>query len=387
MLEEIESLGKTKGRQQTSQALIQAEDCFLNTLAGWGPTNFLKEHIKLCKYEYDSLEGADDRKRIIKDSEGKFARRFQQTSAGYLRFPVLDSAENRSLPPIRSEGYYDTKQSLFDIDEMIKTIAPLTTVVTGEELATGDKLVGRLNSRVALDAMAKLNMMKGKYDVALKCFLTIGALHTERPLTELENRAIELVRPSPPSDLDNPWKVENGIHYTFVLDMIDGHHLQQCLLDRRLLWILGKETALPLFALLQLCGLEAAGNFLMEHCVAPQSVDSSSTSSSKGERRGTLPLDLVAKQLDGRPKLLYWYLHLVFTRRPEVYVKFPNTAFPPKVVTDLHRKHFQLYLKFAGADRDSSTALSGVEQYKVANVTTPLLTFLKVKILVVTRIF
>jgi len=59
-------------------------------------------------------------------------------------------------------------------------------------------------------------------------------------------------------------------------------------------------------------------------------------------------------------------------------VKFPNTAYPPRAITDLHKKHFNLYVEYAGPDRDSVLALSGTESYKMDTVTTPLLTFLKV---------
>ena len=76
--------------------------------------------------------------------------------------------------------------------------------------------------------------------------------------------------------------------------------------------------------------------------------------------------------------LLHWYLNLVFIKRPELYSKFPNNAIPPKAVTDLHRKHFQLYIDFAGDSKDSTLALSGTETYLVETKTTPFLSFLKV---------
>jgi hypothetical protein len=77
----------------------------------------------------------------------------------------------------------------------------------------------------------------------------------------------------------------------------------------------------------------------------------SSTDKTNGERRGTLPLDLVVSQLEVSPKLLHWYLHLVFVRKPDIYVKFPNTANPPAAITILHRKHLELYIKYASEDQ------------------------------------
>jgi len=218
-------------------------------------------------------------------------------------------------------------------------------------------------------------MMKGQYDVALKCLLSIGALHSARSLPQFESQAVNFSDESGSRDLDKPWQAASGLPFTYVLGVIDNHHLHQCLLDGQFLSALKAEKALPLFSLLQLVGFQAMGTFLIEHCVPPQSGDSSSQGS---ERRGTLPLDLVAKQLEKSPQILHWYLHLVFVRKPEIYVKFPNTAYPPRAVTDLHRRHFDLYVKYAGKERNSAEVLSGVEAYKVGGVSTALLSFLKV---------
>jgi len=93
--------------------------------------------------------------------------------------------------------------------------------------------------------------------------------------------------------------------------------------------------------------------------------------------RGPLPIDKVAEQLKSSPALLHWYLHLVFTRRPDFYINFRTTSTPSKVVTSLHPIHFQSYVDFAGEMRDSSKVLAGTEGYKVESKTTPLLTFLR----------
>jgi hypothetical protein len=55
-----------------------------------------------------------------------------------------------------------------------------------------------------------------------------------------------------------------------------------------------------------------------------------------------------------------------------------TTANPPPVIFILHKKHLDLYIKYAGPNRDSAKALTGVEAYRVAETTTPFLTFLKV---------
>jgi vacuolar protein sorting-associated protein 41 len=90
-----------------------------------------------------------------------------------------------------------------------------------------------------------------------------------------------------------------------------------------------------------------------------------------------MPLNMVADQLSASPKLLLWYLHLIFTEKPEVYVKFPTTANPPPIVTQLHKKQLDLYIKHAGENRDSAKVLLGLEAYRVLERSTPLLSFLK----------
>ena len=141
---------------------------------------------------------------------------------------------------------------------------------------------------------------------------------------------------------------------------------------------------MPLFALLRIIGLPLMGRFLMDHCVSPELSSSDMVmgeSSSEAMRRETLPIDRVAQQLEHSPPLLYWYLHLVFLEKPELYVKFPNNAIPPKTITQLHQRHFQLHVDFAGDDKDSAKSLSGTETYKVETKSTPLLSFLKVCLL------
>jgi hypothetical protein len=145
------------------------------------------------------------------------------------------------------------------------------------------------------------------------------------------------------------------------------------------------KAGMPLFSLLRLVGLGGLGRFLIEHCVPPEFSSPGKSSEYRDEERvkenvqkSTLPMDLVANQLQHSPALLHWYLHQVLTKKPELYVKFPNNFVPSKAVRELHRKHFQLFVEFAGDSKDSAKSFSGVEKYKVESKATPLLTFLKV---------
>ncbi len=57
--------------------VLRAERKFLDTMIGWGTTDFLREYSKLCR-----LDGATN------DVEERFSRRFTQSAAGYLNFPI-----------------------------------------------------------------------------------------------------------------------------------------------------------------------------------------------------------------------------------------------------------------------------------------------------------
>mmetsp|Transcript_13614 Transcript_13614/g.26044 ORF Transcript_13614/g.26044 Transcript_13614/m.26044 type:complete len:313 (+) Transcript_13614:1-939(+) len=81
--------------------------------------------------------------------------------------------------------------------------------------------------------------------------------------------------------------------------------------------------------------------------------------------------------MKSRPKLLYWFLFQVFIHKPDIYVKFPTTAVPPRPITDLHRMQFSLFVDYAdedGAkDRDSDQSLAGLTGMK----DTPFMVFLR----------
>jgi hypothetical protein len=122
----------------------------------------------------------------------------------------------------------------------------------------------------------------------------------------------------------------------------------------------------------------------MKHCEAPELPDITAPSmfgddSMDTQQPETLPMDQIAAQLESTPALMHWYLNLVFSKRPELYVKFPNNSMPPDSVTELHRKHFELHIEFSRDMKDSSKVLSGLEIYKVESTATPFLRFLKVR--------
>jgi vacuolar protein sorting-associated protein 41 len=412
MLQEAQQISQTPATGTESKPptnpvkmALEAQIHFLNTLVAWGPTKVLKEYIKLLKSIRERRPDDASVESSLKTVEIFLQRRYLQTAAGYLNFPIhfptattdLETDSRASVPRFEANSD-DSQDSLFNHSVLLKLLAPRAPLasIAGDlwnknENQLDPSLVSADN-RMCLDAIARLQMMDDRYDLAMRCFLAIGAFHSPQSLEELEAAAIEEVNNSSTAERKRkqaPMLIESS-SYEFVLGLIEFHHLHQVLLNKEYLVNTDSKLFVPLFALLRLVGLDLMGDFLIDHCVSPEIVspaEAKARSSGIADddlddnvRRETLPIDQVADQLEQSPALLHWYLHKVFTRKPEIYVKFPYTANPPKVVTGLHRRHFNLYVQFAGANRDTAKSLYGTEAYKVETVTTPLLSFLKVRI-------
>ncbi|KAL3904556.1 MAG: hypothetical protein SGILL_010019, partial [Bacillariaceae sp.] len=373
----------------------EAAKQFLESLTAWGPTKVLKEYIQLYKW---TRERRTDGKNINEDLRGvevALQRRYLQTAAVYMTFPVRDAAYGTSAPKYDAQQD-DTQDSLFDVASAVAMIAPRAplSLSTGEPFGShgsGEASVPHLlplNSHISLGAMARLRMMQGRYDLALKSFLAIGACHSSISLESFEKAATDAVHGRDSESDDQPVLI-GTFSYDFVICLIERHHLNQLLLQKNFVSSTDSDLLFsPLFALLRLVGLRHLGEFLIEHCVSPDFLYNSSLSKANSQNQSEemsadalqepLPIDKIAEQFESSPAILHWYLHLVFTKRPELYVKFPNNAVPPKQVTSLHRKHFQLYVDLAGESSDSSKALVLTQQkYNADAMSTPLLSFLK----------
>ena len=401
MLLEVEQLSKTSDEDDSSSLEIhaQASKHFLESLIAWGTTKTLKDYISFYNFNKRNQMGKNNVDDEIRSTEISLQRRYLQTAAGYLIFPVRDIEEELNVSEPRYEvSNVDSEDSLFDVAKAVTMIASRVPVVASLDVleakdAPDTSAVSALepNSRICLDAMARLRLMQGEYDSALKCFLAIGALHATNPIEFFEESAIRIVNGTNTKVKSIPTSIMND-DYAFVMDLVERHELNQFLFEKDFFSSQDSNFSMPIFALIRLVGLQRVGNFLMEHCVAAgftynttlseMNTFSFSEEDSTEEpdgilRRGSLPIDKVAEQLERSPSILYWYLHLVFTRRSDFYINFPTSSILPKAVTNLHRKHFQLCIDFAGVARDSSKVLAGIEAYKVESISTPLLTFLK----------
>lgn len=366
----------------------EAASHFLDTLVGWGPSFVLDQFIKLFKYESETDSSIVAPLRAMEES---LKRRHTQSAASYLQ-QQHQAAFMSPVHPAAGEGeanqecFQEGLDALFDVDDMMAFVLDRVTEdqrrvdyftsTSGKDNSLRTQ-VGK-DSRVALEALVRLKMMQGSFDDALRYYLLIGSKYSVTDLEKFEDEAIAAVNLVDPGEY-RPWR--HPASYTHVLSIIESLHLHQCLLD---LHFIAQDGIPPLFALLQLVGLDTFGEFLLSACVSPQNDSALSTLNQEmthvriSERRGTLPIDLVAKQLEPRPKLLHWYLHLTFNRKPEVYARFSTTSSPPAEIIRLQRKHIDLYLRFAGKNKDSSKVFQGIEAYRVPETFTPLLAFLKV---------
>jgi len=361
MIEHVDDLRKRDDAGVDLDRLVEeAENHFLRALLAWGSTLVLKEFLKLYKYQadlfprYSALVGA---------TENSLIRRYNQTSAIYLSFPVEMEDETILEAPGSNNSTTADKASLCDCTSLDKFL-------TRHSVRSVDSI------KVVLEAKARLSMMTGDFDAALRHFLTIGALHGPLSLEEVEKSALHYVM----GDDDGLDAVE--LPHAFVVSFIENRSLHRYLLDSSLI-----SGQTPIFALLRLVGLDLVGGLLMKNCVGATEEKKqqratlrtgSTPREEHDEKRATMPLDVVAAQLESNPKIYFWYLHSLFVCKPELYVSFPKTANPPTSITSLHRKAFDLYIQFAGEKRDSSKALQGVETYLVTQVETPLLSFLRV---------
>lgn len=394
MLLEVEDVAQA----QKENLIVSTEaTChFIGSLLAWGPTKVLKEYIGLYRLSRNRTKEDTSTNERIKALEISLQRRYLQTAAGYLTFPVKDLDEELHVSAPQYDAHKDDSQdSLYSVSKVVSFIARRTPLVaTPNDVLASDgsdsqnKLSGFVpNSHLCLEAMARLRMMQGRYDLALKCFLAISACHASDPLESFERSAIDIIDLNKVDWEDTPVHI-GAFSYDYVLALIENRHLHQFLLQRDFLSPSDSRLFIPLFALLRLVGLQRLGDFLIEHCVSPDDYADNATTEAKSRlgsqegdqdtlRRESLPIDQVTNKLQSSPALLHWYLHLVLTRRPDFYVKFPTNSIPSNAITSLHRKHFQLYVDFAGVNRDSSIALAGTEPYKVEAKMTPLLFFLK----------
>ena len=417
-----------------SHAQKGAIQLYLRTLRGWSPMTFMRERIKL----EDRQQQKDP---IVQDLRQDFFMRITHScSSTYLQYPIdvklfdakfgitnnhdkeanddeveeIEEREQRQLPGVVVASHHNNLinqgppvvERLYDVKSvaahLVPRIAPKTFYSSSTDDDANNNMDNEANigSALALEALAEVYMMEGNYKEALQLYLIFGAHFMTQQLSSLETDAINSI--TEPNIIQNMPETKNHHnHHRFrhVLPMIENHQLFNCLLDETFLskfYENGNEPSsssfpptsvctLPLAALICLVGLDLSGRFLLEHSVLPtiSSTTSMTTtlSSSMLEVSGImLPIHTVAKQFQTRPKLQLWYLHsIIFLYKPDIYVRFPTTAVPPRIITDLHRIHLELYIQYANRDHQNRlNDLSDVPTtYEDMDMESPLISFLK----------
>lgn len=411
MLSELETMAGGDADSTTGNLSVlhqDAADLFFKTLRSWGPTSSISERIKVhrmfsaVQVWHERSSSASDP--VVEEAKADLQNRRHQTVVGYLQTAQASSAQvgaakqalDKTLDGASSS--VSTTDSLFSIDIVRRYLGEKLSRLQEEDegvaAADGDVLrssvFGRVIAATTLSALSELDFMEGRHEESLKLQLAMGAKYSATSLADLENEAVQLVNAS--SKKASP-KEEPRLSYHHILGHIEYHHLHWCLLETQFLSSVSNGMGngsnkdvpqSPILALIRLVGLELSGRFLVDHCSLPRSTSATArrqyqSSQSHQNRSQTLPLDAVAEQLRPTPKLLHWYLTQVFLHKPEVYVNFPNTAVPPRTVTDLHRTHLELHIKYAANSADKNRKLADIPAYDDVNAETPMLMFLKVR--------
>ena len=399
----------TEDRPQQGEENIVGEkmiDLFLETMRSWGPTSALRRRIQLHRHTQNQQWGLQLSESsvvapLIQQAEKDLHRRISQTAFG-----ILANAHHSSSPGQSSSirQYIDSsKDSLFDVGHMIvrlsERLQPSDTD-DKESLAINDMssnvVIGTTtdNSAVIVESMAELELMRERLDRALGYYLAIGSHFMLESLPLLEETAVRSVNSFNQSNATSTPQVEemnNNSKYSHILSMIELHQLSHILLKRTFFFSSEKDDATaqsPIVALIMLVGLSRAGRFLMENCSPPEGVRSTGAGDDDefAFSRSNLPIDLVAKQLESRPKLLYWFLFQVFIHKPDMYVRFPTTAVPPAAITKLHRLQFNLFLDYAVEKRKHKKDTTSPAALLVDD-DTPFMSFLRVRVQVVHECF
>ena len=371
-------------------------DLLLETLRSWGPTSALRRRIQLQRYfaqnQQWGLQWKSGRSTaitsFIQQAERDLQRRISQTAFGVL----ANANYSSSLVGNSIRQYIDSsKDSLFDVDHLI---ARLTTRfqlsdAKGDRDSTADNdqysniVIGQVsdNSTVAVEYMAELELMHERYDRALGYYLAIGSHFMIDSFPQVETAAVQCLnsyfQDSLPEEQD---KIESN-KYFHILSMIELHELSHVLLKRNYSFVDKKgdsKAESPIVALIMLVGLSRSGRFLIDNCSPPEGTQASSDDTEGTFGRSNLPLDLIVKQLESRPKLLYWFLFQVFIHKAEWYAKFPTTAVPPVAITEIHRLQLSLFLDYA-IENNQNDESSKPPALLMANNDTPFMVFLRVR--------
>lgn len=359
-------LKKIEKTDKSTQIIhTNAVDMFLEAVRAWGNSSSLRYRIKLHKNVLqrmfttakDMNHSGREQLRLLNEAEKAFSARMNQSASNYLQLyddlaTDLNSAihANSSTLPLGV-----TKDSLFVIHQLYSYLIDiLDKTIDNEE-----------TKKVILEVLSDIKFMEGDISGCIYYLMKVGEIIFLKNTVIFEEDAVASVRTGEVSLKGH--SLFTNDRYLHVVQLIEMNDLQVSILNGQ---ITNDQEYQPpaLTSLFGLVGLDHGTRFIIEYCSLPEP---------GSLNKASLPIDEVAKQLRHHPKILLWTLHRILCEKPEIYVKFPNTAVPPSVVTNLHREHFQLYVDFTDRQNNGKRKLSHIPSYEELNKESPLLCFLK----------
>jgi len=407
MILEIEKMCGVPGT--TEIRIHAAKRFYLSTLMAWGPIPAITERFQLLSHRVRDGGG------YIKDRIAiDLFMRMQQTSKRYLKHSALMLPKEQfetwrhtmreggiirknrgSVMPTSKNTQSNSKKenlgSLYDIDAVTSNLTKKLPL-HGSDDREQDRQKNDDVTIVLFESVAELQYISRSYHESLRHLLIIGAhFVNEAKVIDLEVEALNSIVLPEQVSMEEA-KEDDLYRYEHIFAMIEYHNLHRYLLEDSFISNIileGNNVSKripPIVALFRLVGHILTGNFLIKHCSLPSFNDQNKPAQKQTKKKNHtkiysneefsssyLPLTDITKQLEHYPRLLLWYLHLVFSKRPELYVNFPNTSVAPTVITDLHQKHFQLLMQYSVEERSEFGGEITIE------ADSPMMSFLKVR--------
>lgn len=374
MFGEIQNMFDNKGSSKELHHEIQqqirdnAMDLFLEAFRAWGPISSLRDRLKLHRLTIH--DGSEDynmvmQSRLYKEAEIALTRRMKQTAENYLQCsPITFDDPGDEIVHSSNLPAGVTFDSLYNIDSLLSTFQPKFEQISDDREKNRSQVV-------LMEVLAEISFMKGSYKESLNHYLDLASSN-EQSISQIEDEAIASLTDT----IGQSQSTISNDRYKHVLTMIETYDLHRVLLKKRS----GGQyyhvnTLPPLISLILLVGLENSEKLFIQHCTMPRSAKAPVATAN--EDRADLPINHVAAQLNGYPKLLYWFLQRIFIEKPEIYVQFPTTAVPPSSVTDLHRINFNLHVELADRSFNENKKLTSIPSFEEQRWESPLLQFLK----------
>ena len=179
------------GSVPSASVIDEAVNRFLCALCAWGPTHALREKIQFHEHFVEEQRRKLRNNDVVPDAAYEcldlaLQRRLTQSAAGYLEVPIavpaqpkapISGVSTKNSGPTTVDGPSDSLLQIKEMFALVSSRAPIVRKDNRVERHDFDSSASPypVNTKVALHAMADLNVMMMKYDAALYCYLVIGS--------------------------------------------------------------------------------------------------------------------------------------------------------------------------------------------------------------------